>query len=99
MNITPIIEIIITAIVTLCTAYLIPFLKAKYGQAKIDGVLQTVDILVAAAEQIGKNRNYDGAAKRDYVITKLREQGLVVDETISDYIEAAVIELHGQLGK
>lgn len=97
MNITPIIEAIIAIAVSLITGYLIPFLKAKYSAESLRKALDVIDIIVAAAEQIGKNLGYDGAAKKAYVVSRLEDMGYKIDDTTLDYIEASVLELHNAL--
>ena len=97
MNITPIIEAIIAISVSLITGYLIPFLKAKYSAESLHKALDVIDIVVAAAEQIGKNLGYDGAAKKAYVVSRLEDLGYKINDATLDYIEASVLELHNAL--
>ena len=99
MNITPILEAVISLAIALITAFVIPVIKSRYDANKINKVLSTIDILVAAAEQIGANFGFNGDAKKEYVIERLEERGYIIDDNINDYIEAAVISLHNSLAK
>jgi hypothetical protein len=97
VDITQIILGLITIMVGLADAFLIPWLKAKVGSEKLAKIIDTIDIFVAAAEQIAARDGYDGAWKKAHVIALLEKNGFTVDETIDEYIEAAVIKLHNEL--
>lgn len=97
IDITQIIFGIITVLVGLVEAFLIPWLKAKVGNEKLAKIVDTIDIFVAAAEQIAARDGYDGAWKKAHVIALLEKNGYTVDETIDEFIEAAVIKLHNEL--
>lgn len=97
VDITQIILGLITIMVGLADAFLIPWLKAKVGSEKLAKIVDTIDIFVAAAEQIAARDGYDGAWKKAHVIALLEKNGFTVDETIDEYIEAAVIKLHNEL--
>ena len=99
MNITNIAEILISLIATLISMFLIPYIKSKHGNEEIVKVLSIVDIVVAAADQLGKTLGYDGEAKKEYVVGRLNEMGYTLDPTLNDYIEAAVLKLHNELVK
>lgn len=97
VDITQIILGLITIMIGLADAFLIPWLKAKVGSEKLAKIVDTIDIFVAAAEQIAARDGYDGAWKKAHVIALLEKNGFTVDETIDEYIEAAVIKLHNEL--
>lgn len=97
IDITQIIFGIITVLVGLAEAFLIPWLKVKVGNEKLAKIVDTIDIFVAAAEQIAARDGYDGAWKKAHVIALLEKNGYTVDETIDEFIEAAVIKLHNEL--
>lgn len=97
IDITQIILGLITILVGLAEAFLIPWLKAKVGSEKLAKIVDTIDIFVAAAEQIAARDGYDGAWKKQHVIELLEKNGYTVDETIDEFIEAAVIKLHSEL--
>ena len=97
VDITQIILGLITIMVGLADAFLIPWLKAKVGSEKLAKIIDKIDIFVAAAEQIAARDGYDGAWKKAHVVALLEKNGFTVDETIDEYIEAAVIKLHNEL--
>ena len=97
IDITQIILGFITILVGLAEAFLIPWLKEKIGNEKLAKIVDTIDIFVAAAEQIAARDGYNGAWKKQHVIELLEKNGYTVDETIDEYIEAAVIKLHNEL--
>lgn len=96
-DITNIVKLVVEIIFGIASLYLIPWLKAKIGEAKLARIVDTIDILVAAAEQIAARDGYDGKWKKQHVIEFLEKNGITVDETIDDYIEAAVLALHNEL--
>lgn len=109
MDITQIVIAVIGLCVALCAVYLIPTLRKKYGQEKINEALSTIEtyvnvakIAVNAAEQMGLNLGWDGEKKlqeaMDYAEKKLTEMGITYDETtLRKEIEAAVYEISGAL--
>lgn len=103
-NITPYIQLIIVVISAILTYILIPYFKAKRTSEEINGtiayveaLMKNIKILVAAADQIGKNYGYDGEKKLMYVKGRLEAMGYTIDDSICDMIEAAVLNLHNQL--
>ena len=96
-DITSIVKLIVEILATIASLYLIPWLKSKVGEAKLAKIIDTIDILVAAAEQIAKRDGYDNEWKKEHVKAMLEAAGFVIDDTIDDYIEAAVFALHNQM--
>ena len=96
-DITNIVKLIIEILITVSSVFIIPWLKEQLGAAKLAKVVNTIDILVAAAEQIAARDGYDGKWKKQHVIEYLEKNGITVDDTIDNYIEAAVIRLHNEL--
>lgn len=97
IDITQIIFGIITVILGIAEAFIIPWLKEKLGNERLAKIVDTIDIFVAAAEQIANREGYDGAWKKQHVIELLEKNGYTVDDTIDEFIEAAVIRLHNEL--
>ena len=109
MDVTQIVIMVIGLCVALCTAVVIPTLRNKYGQDKIDKALATIEtyktiaeIAVKAAEQMGLTMGWDGQKKlqeaMDYAEKKLADMGIVYDETaLRKEIEAAVYAISGAL--
>lgn len=96
INITLIVEAIISLCAALISAFLIPWVKKKIGAEKMAEFLRWVDIAVAAAEQVFNSE--DTQAKKEYVLDFLDEKGVTYDLLAIDAaIEAAVIKLHAQL--
>ncbi len=97
IDITQIILGIVTLLVGLAEAYVIPWIKTKISNEKLAKIVDTIDIFVAAAEQIAARDGYDGAWKKQHVIELLEKNGYTVDDTVDEFIEAAVIRLHNEL--
>ena len=97
INITQILLGIVTILLGIAEAFLVPWLKAKFGNENLAKIVDTIDIFVAAAEQIAARDGYDGAWKKQHVIELLEKNGYTVDDTIDEFIEAAVIKLHNEL--
>jgi uncharacterized membrane protein YraQ (UPF0718 family) len=97
-DITPIIEAIVTLLVAIISAFVIPYIKSKTTAAQQAEIEAWVKIAVTAAEQIytGSGR---GDEKKAYVIEWLNARNLKVDETKLDaLIESAVYQL-SSIGK
>ena len=93
IDITTVVEAIISLIGIVISAVLVPWLKTKLDGNKLDNLLTIINQLVAAAEQIyvGSGR---GAEKKAYVVEQLGKLGFTVDtDAIDAYIESAVYEL------
>lgn len=97
VDITQIIMGLITLLIGLAEAFLIPWIKTKISNEKLAKIVDTIDIFVAAAEQIAARDGYDGKWKKQHVIELLEKNGYTVDQTIDEFIEAAVIRLHNEL--
>lgn len=96
VNVTVIIEAIISLCAALISAFLIPWVKKKIGAEKMAEFLRWVDIGVAAAEQVFTSDATQ--AKKEFVLEFLHEKGVVFNEwEVDAAIEAAVIKLHAQL--
>ena len=96
VDITIIVEAIISLCAALISAFLIPWVKEKIGAEKMSDFLRWVEIAVAAAEQVFESDATQ--AKKEYVLDFLDEKGIVYDPFSVDVaIEAAVIKLHAQL--
>ena len=87
IDLTPIIQAVITLIAALITAKLIPWIKAKTTNEQQAMLRAAVKTAVFAAEQLYGAGN--GGHKLEYACEMLRSQGYVVDRV---KIEAAVGE-------
>ena len=95
MDITTIIQAVITLIGAILSAILIPWIRAKAGTAQQETLRAWVGVAVAAAEQIyaGAGR---GEAKKAYVIQWLEAHGVTLDaDAVDAVIEAEVYRLRG----
>ena len=87
IDLTPIVQAVITLIAAIITTKLIPWIKAKTTVEQQNMIRAAVVTLVFAAEQIyGAGR---GSEKLEYVKAKLIEKGYDVDV---DEIEAVIKE-------
>ena len=97
IDLTVIMEAVVTLIIAAISAFVIPWLKRKISAEKLAEVAEWVQIAVTAAEQIynGPGR---GEEKKAYVLEFLTSKGYTVDmAAIVNLIEAAVYELPGKL--
>lgn len=86
--------VVLSIVSVLITGVLVPLLKQKYGREKILTVMEAVDIAVKAAEQIYKEAG-QGNLKKQYVLTRLNEQGFkVTEKDLDDMRKASVLELN-----
>ena len=95
IDLTPIIEAIITLLGVALTTIVVPLIKAKTSAAQQEEINGWVRVAVAAAEQLyqGSGR---GPEKLAYVETWLAKRGIKLDtDKLSAMIEAAVYELTG----
>ena len=79
-----------TLIMSVITAFLIPYLKEKIGEKRFAELSRWVSVAVTAAEQIyvGSGR---GTEKKQYVLEFLNSKGFTVDTNVLDnLIESAV---------
>lgn len=93
IDLTQVVSAVITLIVALVSAFLIPYLKSKLSAEQLEKVKFWVNIAVEAAEMIyvGTGR---GQEKKEYVLNFLNSKGFTLNMTeIDTLIEAAVLEL------
>ena len=94
INWTAIFEAVLTAVVTVVGAVLIPWVKSKTTAVQMEEIQTWVLIAVTAAEQMYKGGGC-GAEKFKYVQGFLSARGIkLADDKISAMIEAAVWELN-----
>lgn len=93
VDLTPIISAVLTLIISLVSAFLIPHIKAKTSEEQFNTIKLWVQIAVQAAEMlyVGSGR---GEEKKQYVIEFLKSKGFTLNaEEIENLIESAVLEL------
>ena len=87
---------VIGIIVAVAARYAIPFLKEKYGEAKLNNIAKWVKIAVNAAEMIYTESGM-GQQKKAYVLEFLNNKGFTVDmDSIENLIESAVLDLNSK---
>lgn len=89
IDLTPILQALISLLAILITTKLIPWIKSKTTVNQQVALSAAVKIAVYAAEQIYGAGNGDD--KLTYVLNKLTEKGYTVDR---DDVEAAVKEMN-----
>lgn len=97
IDLTPLVQVLISVLALLITTKLIPWLKTKLTTEKQAVLADLIVIAVAAAEQLytGSGR---GAEKYNYVVGFLETKGFTVDlndptDELRVMIEAAVYDL------
>ena len=94
MRVSEIFYVILSIASVLITGVLVPLLKQKHGREKILTAMEAVDIAVKAAEEIYKEAG-QGNLKKQYVLTRLNEQGIkVTEKDLDDMRKASVLELN-----
>ena len=89
---TALIQAIITLISLIITGFLIPFLKKKLSNEKLDELKKWVRIAVSAAEQLYGSKT--GQQKKEFVVAFLLSKGIVFDvEEVNAMIESEVYKL------
>lgn len=94
-NLTPIINALILLIAAILSVYVIPLIKAHVKRKDLDILEKWVTVGVGAAEQLFDKSEWE--KKREYVFEFMREHGYVIDETVINTLENAVLKLHHQL--
>ena len=100
MDITHIFELAILLVFAVISAFVIPLIKQKVEQDKLNKILTYVEIAVTAADQLFNSD--EGIQKKAYVLeyleSELAKHGLTVNmETLDKMIEAQVLVLHNEL--
>ena len=94
---TLIIEGIITVLVGVVTAFVIPYIKAKISAEDLSEIMRWVKIAVQAAEMIYTEAG-KGKEKKAYVVEFLNSLGIKYDSAkIDNLIESAVLELKKEI--
>lgn len=96
IDITQIVTAVIGLLSALISAFLIPWIKSKIDDEKLQQADAIITIAVGAAEQLFKST--EGQLKKQYVLDYLKKKGITLDAaTIEVMIENAVILLHNEL--
>ena len=93
MSVTEIATLVLKVMAFILTVLVIPYIKKKYSQQKLDEINDKIMTYVRAAEQIFGTE--EGAEKKQWVRGRLAGWGIDVDLDIIDAeIERQVLELH-----
>ena len=93
IDLTPIVNALITLIGLLLTTFLIPWIKLKVSTEKLEEIRKWTSVGVKAAEMIYKESGM-GEAKKNYVRKVLEGKGYKLDvDTVDALIEATVREM------
>lgn len=89
---TPLIQAVITLISLVITGFIVPLLKRKLSNEKLDELKKWVSIAVKAAEQLYESKT--GQQKKEFVVAFLLSKGIVFDvDEVNALIEAEVYKL------
>lgn len=93
IDLTPIVNALVTLLGLLLTTFLIPWIKVKVSAEKLEQVKKWTSVGVKAAEMIYKESGM-GEAKKNYVRKFLEGKGYRLDiDTVDALIEATVREM------
>lgn len=93
-DITPIATAIIGVLAAICSAFLIPYLRAKLSAEKRNELMTWVEIAVMAAEQLTKAGVINKDDRKQHVLDFLHKNGFDINlEEIEEMIESIVITL------
>ena len=96
MTINEIVSLALRIIMLILVLVVIPFIKKKYGDEKLNDVNDKIMTFVEAAEQLFS----DGPVKKAWVQQKLADAGIDVSlDLIDAEIESYVLILHNELKK
>jgi len=84
-----VLKIALTIVLVLLTGFIIPWARAKWGNARFDGWVAKAKQIVASVEQQGAMFGWDSTKRKDYAMTALTSLG-VPGTMASDLIESAV---------
>lgn len=93
MDITPIVQAVITLFVAILSCFLIPLLREKLSSDQLATIKKWVQIAVNAAEQLYKGSGR-GKEKKAYVMKFLESKGFKLDtDSLDNLIESSVLAL------
>lgn len=98
IDLTPIIEIVISLAVAAITVFLIPYIKGKLSQSQLDRLRAAAEIAVMAAEEAARSNLINKDAKYEYAVAYLEKNGFTLNsDEMKKVIDAAVWELINHL--
>lgn len=89
---TALIQAVITLISLIITGFLIPFLRKKLSNERLEELKKWVSVAVTAAEQIYGSKT--GQQKKEFVLSFLMDKGIIFDAAeVATLLEAEVYKL------
>lgn len=96
INLTPLLQLVISVCAGLVTRYVIPWIQEKAGRERTEKLYRLASIGVRAAEQLYGAGT--GREKAEYVRRFLSDRGFTVSaDEIRAAIEAAVYEMNNEI--
>lgn len=92
MDINEILSIVFALVIVVISRYLIPYLKTRLEKEGQEQLVELIENLVKAAEQIFTQAK-SGEQKKEYVVNALSEKGVLITESVNAMIESAVYSL------
>ncbi len=93
VDLTQIVVAVLTLIISLVSAFLVPYIKTKVTAQQLETIKLWVKVAVEAAEMLYKGSGR-GEEKKKYVLDFLESKGFKLNtEEIDNLIESAVLEL------
>lgn len=92
MDINEILSVVFALVIVVISRYLIPYLKTRLEKEGQEKLVELIEALVQAAEQIYTGVK-QGEQKKEYVINALTEKGVLITESVNAMIESAVYSL------
>lgn len=78
----------------------IPYINSKTTEAQRNMIYTIVLEIVAAAEQMLKDKDLTGEKRKQYVLDRLKDKEIDINmDELNDMIEAAVLEINIMKGK
>ena len=95
IDLTPIYNAVIALAAACVSVFFIPWLKRKTDEQEREELLRWVDIAVAAAQQL--YHHAEGSKRLAYALEFLEGKGYIIDDSVIDTVEAAVLKLHEEM--
>lgn len=92
MDINEILSIVFALVIVVISRYLIPYLKTRLEKEGQEQLVELIENLVQAAEQLFTAEK-SGEQKKEYVVNALSEKGVLITESVNAMIESAVYSL------
>ena len=92
MDINEILSIVFALVIVVISRYFIPYLKTRLEKEGQEQLVEIIENLVQAAEQIFSGEKM-GKQKKEYVVKALAADGIEVTESVNAMIESAVYSL------